>query len=244
MKFPAEWSLIALAALALPCSALSAKWWHAVKIGVDSTRGNGRLVEFLKVGKETCVAMATLTTWSDLFCYQDGRCLISEVKVAGDRDDSAYGPAVPCWTKHACLFQGVGYNEGETFVDKCLPFRCQNHSAVLQLPAVSSSCNDTFTVVPGVGCVNRQPHEMTWCDPRAVCRDYGGQLVSPEDFLAFGQRLARDDIVWIGIRGRKWADRAEIPDSLEGGDDSLEDGDDSSPDGPFELICEIKINNK
>ncbi|XP_063604054.1 uncharacterized protein LOC134779739 [Penaeus indicus] len=239
MRFHTVWSLITPALFASRCSAIPAEWWYSVKIA-NSTLSTGRLVELVKLSKESCVALATLSTWCDLFCYQDGRCLISEVKVAGSQDDSSLGPTFPCWTKHACLFHGVGYEEDDTFVDRCLPFKCQSHNVIVQLPAVSSSCNESFTVVPGVGCVYLHPHKMTWCDPRAVCRDYGGQFVPPEDFHAFSQRLAHDDVAWIGVRGRQWTDCDVADESREDEYDFwYEQAPDSSLDGPFELICEI-----
>ncbi|XP_042861711.1 uncharacterized protein LOC122246935 [Penaeus japonicus] len=239
MRFRLVWST--LAAVCVACSALSAREWHAVEIGY-STLGAGRLVELLKVSREFCIATATLSTWAELFCHEGDRCVISDVRVGGSHDDSPFGSVIPCWTKNACVFHGIGYEEGDVFADKCLPMKCQNHKTVVQLPGVSSSCNDTFTVVPGVGCVYLHPERMTWCDPRSVCRDYGGQLVLPAEFHAFSQRLSRDDVVWIGVRGREWTDRKEEEDVIDD-DYDFENNQiaKSSLDGPFELICEIKI---
>lgn len=87
---------LALALPGRPCA--GAQLWYSAKVASATLASGNESLE--TISKLTCAAHATHVTWCDLFCYLDGLCLLSDVKVSGFQDDSSVGPVVPCWTKH------------------------------------------------------------------------------------------------------------------------------------------------
>lgn len=76
-------------------------WWYAASVSfADPDNTLGQFAEFDRVSPLSCSSQANSAPWTELYCYQGGRCLLSDRQVDGRYFDPSGVAETQCWTKY------------------------------------------------------------------------------------------------------------------------------------------------
>lgn len=76
-------------------------WWHAASTSyADPDNTLGQHAEFDRISLLGCSSYAINAPWTELFCCQSGRCLLSDHQVEGRYSDPSDVDETQCWTKY------------------------------------------------------------------------------------------------------------------------------------------------
>nr|XP_027228238.1 integumentary mucin C.1-like [Penaeus vannamei] len=161
--------IILLIGTARACTA-SGTLWYSVLVN-EWKLSPGAATSLSTKSKLMCAVRATQTSWCNLFCYRDHKCLLSDVEVTQDTDEAGQGVVYACWTRS---FLEVSTTKGITATPRTVSTtkKTTTDMGITTTPETVSTTKKTTTVgattTPETVSTTKKPTTMGVTTPKTV----------------------------------------------------------------------------